>query len=75
MSNRIMNQSVVPASTLAMRANAPVFSTEDRPHENRVGGNSEQSIYPTYSTTLKPYVPTAERTFDFGILVWPSRGS
>ena len=62
MSNRNTNQSGVPASTVAVRANAPVFSTEDRPHENRVSGNSERSIFPTYPTTFKPYVPTAERT-------------
>ena len=62
MSNRVINQSGVPASTLAMRANAPVFSTEDRLNENRVGGISEQSTYPTYPTNFKSYVPTAERT-------------
>jgi hypothetical protein len=47
-----------------MRANAPVFNTEDRQHENHVGGNSEQeqSIFPTYPTAFKPYVLTAERT-------------
>ena len=62
MSNRIMNQSGVPASTLAMRAKAPVFSTEERLRENRDGGISEQSIYPTYPKTFKAYLPTAERT-------------
>ena len=61
MSNRIMNQSGVPASTVLLRANAPVFSTEDRLHENRAGGNSEQPIYPTYPTNFRAYVPTAER--------------
>src|ERR1017187_6347888 len=62
MSNSNMNQSGVPAPTLAMRANAPVFSTEDRPHEDRGGGNSEQSIVPTYPTSFRANVPTAERT-------------
>ena len=62
MSNRVMNQSDVSASTLAMRAKANVFSREDQLHENRVAGNSEQSIYPTYPTTFNAYVPTAERT-------------
>jgi hypothetical protein len=62
MSNRIMNLSGVPASPLAMRAKAPVFSTEDQLRENRLAGHSEQSIYPTYQTNLKGYVPTAERT-------------
>jgi predicted DNA-binding transcriptional regulator AlpA len=62
MSNRIMNQSGVPASPAAMPANAPFFSTEGGPYENRAGGNSEQSTYPTYSKTFKAYVPTAERT-------------
>ena len=62
MSNRIINQSSVPASPLAMRAKAPVFSTEDQLHENRVAGHSELSTYPTYQTTFKPYVPTVDRT-------------
>ena len=62
MSNRVINQPGVPASTLAMRANAPVFSTEGRPHGNRVGDISDQSNYPTYSTNFRPYVPVAERT-------------
>ena len=62
MSNRIMNQSGVPASTLAMRAKAPVFSTEDRLHESRVGGISEQSIYPSYPMSFNAYVPTSERS-------------
>ena len=61
MSNRVMNQSDVSASTLAMRAKANVFSREDQLHENRVAGHSEQSIYP-YPTAFKAYVPTAERT-------------
>ena len=61
MSNRTINQSCVPAHPLAMRAKAPVFSTEDGLYENRVGGNSEQSTYPTYPTTFKAYAPTAER--------------
>src|SRR5260370_10170621 len=56
MSNRIMNQFGVPAPTLAMRAKAPVYSTEDLLPENRVAGHSEQSIYPTYPTTFKPYI-------------------
>ncbi len=62
MSNRIMNQFDVPASTLAMRAKENVFSREDQLHENRVAGNSEQSIYPTYPTAFKAYGPTTERT-------------
>jgi predicted DNA-binding transcriptional regulator AlpA len=62
MSNRNMNQSGVPASPLAMRAKAPVFSAEDQLRENRIASHSEQSIYPTYPTTFKAYVPTAERT-------------
>src|ERR1039457_3438482 len=62
MSNRILNQSAVPVSTITMRAKEPVFSTEDQFHENRVGGISEQSIYPTYPTTFKAYVPSAEHT-------------
>jgi hypothetical protein len=61
-SNRVINQSGVAAPTLAVRANAPVFSTEDRTHANRVGDISEQSTYPTYPTNFRPYVPTAERT-------------
>jgi hypothetical protein len=61
MSNRVINQSSVPAPMLALRANAPVFSTEDRLHGNRVGDISEQSTYPTYPTNFRPYVPTAER--------------
>jgi predicted DNA-binding transcriptional regulator AlpA len=65
MSNRNIIQSGVPASPLAMRAKSSVFSTESGLYENRVGGNSEQSTYPTYSThptTFKAYAPTAERT-------------
>jgi predicted DNA-binding transcriptional regulator AlpA len=62
MSNRTINQSAVPAPPLAMRAKAPVFRTEDGLYENRVGGISEQSTYPTYPTTFQAYVPTAERT-------------
>jgi predicted DNA-binding transcriptional regulator AlpA len=62
MSIRIMNQSGIPASPLAIRANASVFRTEDQLHENRVADHSEHSIYPTYQATFKPYAPTAERT-------------
>ena len=62
MSNRVINQSGVTAPTLAMRANASVFSTEDRLHENRVGVVSEQSIYPPYPASFKAYAPIAERT-------------
>ena len=62
MSNRIINQSGVPAPPLPIRVKAPVFSTEDGLYENRVGGNSEQSTYPTYPTTFKAYVPTGKRT-------------
>ena len=60
MSNRVMNRSDVPACTVAMRANAPVFSTEDRPHENRVAGHSEQPLYSPYSTTLDLHVPASD---------------
>jgi predicted DNA-binding transcriptional regulator AlpA len=52
MSNRVINQSAVSVSTLAMRAKAPVFGTEDRLHENRVGGISEESLYSPHSTNL-----------------------
>jgi hypothetical protein len=52
MSNRVISQSGVPVSTLAMRAKAPVFGTEDRFHEHRVGGISEQSPYSPYSANL-----------------------
>jgi predicted DNA-binding transcriptional regulator AlpA len=62
MSNRSFNQSGAPASSVAMRAIAPVFSTEDRTHENRVGGISEHPIYPSYPASFKSYVPTVERT-------------
>jgi predicted DNA-binding transcriptional regulator AlpA len=62
MSNHTINHSGVPAPRLAMRAKAPVFSTEDGLFENRVGSNSEQSTYPTYPTTFNAYVPAAERT-------------
>ncbi len=65
MSKHTFNQNGVAASPLAMRAKAPVFSTEDGLYENRVGGNSEQSTYPTYPTyptTFKAYAPTAEST-------------
>jgi hypothetical protein len=62
MSNRIMNQSSVPASPLAMRAKAPVFGTEERLHENHVAGHSEQLIYPTYPTSFRANVPAAERS-------------
>jgi hypothetical protein len=62
MSNRIMNQSGVPASPAAMPAKAPFCNSEGGLYENRVAGHSEQSIYPTYPTAFKAYVPTAERT-------------
>jgi predicted DNA-binding transcriptional regulator AlpA len=62
MSNRITNQFGSPASTLAMRAKAPVFSTEDRLHGNRVGGISEQSIHPSHPMSFSAYVPTSERS-------------
>ena len=53
MSNHAINQSGVPASTLAMRAEAPGFGTEGRLHENRVGGKG--SAYPSAgsATTLR----------------------
>jgi predicted DNA-binding transcriptional regulator AlpA len=57
MSNRIMNQSSIPASPLAMRANVPVFSTEDRLHENHVSGDSKESLYSPYATALDVCVP------------------
>src|SRR5438105_7702049 len=62
MYKRTINQYGVAASPLAMRAKAPVFSTEDGLYDNRVGGNSEQSTYHAYPTPFKAYVPTAERT-------------
>lgn len=62
MSNRIMNQSGIPASPLAMRANLPVSRTEDQLHENRVADHSKHSIYPTYQASFKPHVPNAGRT-------------
>ena len=61
MSNLITDQSGVPVPTLAKRATAPAFGTEDRLYENRVACNSEQLTYPTYPTTFKAYVPTEER--------------
>jgi hypothetical protein len=64
MSNRTINQSSVLAPPLAMRAKAPVCNTEGELYENRVGGNSEQSTYPTYPTTFKAYVPTSGRALD-----------
>jgi predicted DNA-binding transcriptional regulator AlpA len=57
MSNRVINQSAVSVSTLAMRAKAPVFGTEDRVHENRASGISEQSLYSPHSTNLDPRPP------------------
>jgi len=60
LSNRIMNQSGVPASPLAMRANAPVFSTEDRLHENHVGGHSNQFLYSPYATAHDVRVPASD---------------
>jgi predicted DNA-binding transcriptional regulator AlpA len=60
MSNRLINESGVPAPPLAIRTKAPVFSTEGGLREDRAGGNSEQSTYPTYPTTFR--VPTAEPT-------------
>src|SRR5579862_588073 len=62
MSKHTINQSGVPVSTLAMRAKTAIFTAEDELYENRAGGNSEQSTYPTYPTTFKACVPTAERT-------------
>ena len=52
MSNRAINQSGVPALPLAMPSKAPVFSTEDGPCENLVGGNSEQPTYPYYLRSI-----------------------
>jgi len=57
MSNRVIIQSGVPASLLAMRANAPVFSTEDLPYENPVGGIREHPIYSSFPATFREYVP------------------
>ena len=62
MSNRILSKSADSASPLAVRANASVFGAEDQLRENRVASHSEQSIYPTYPTTFKAYVPSAEHT-------------
>jgi hypothetical protein len=64
MSNRIINQSSVSAPPLAMRAKAPVCGTEGKLYENRVGGNSDQTTYPTYPTTFKAYLPTTGRALN-----------
>jgi len=63
MSNRIFNQSGVPVSPLAMRANAVAFSMEERPHENRVGSISERSLYAPYSTNLDPRAPLSDHSW------------
>ena len=62
MPNRVINQSGVAAPTLAMRANASVFSTKDRPYENPVGVIREHPLYPGHPATFKSYVPVEERT-------------
>ncbi len=62
MSSRIINRSGAAASPLAMRTNTSIFSVEERLHENRAVGISEQSNYPSYPATFNSYVPTAERT-------------
>lgn len=62
MSNRILSKSADSASPLAMRAKASVFGAENQLRENRVASHSEQSIYPNYPPSFRPYVPTAERT-------------
>ena len=67
MSNRTINQSRVPDPPFAIQAKAPVFSTEDGLYENRVGGHSKQSTYPTYPTTFKPFAPTLKS----GSTSWP----
>ena len=57
MSNRFINQSGVPVSTLA-----PVFRTGDRLNENRVGGISERSLNSPYSTNLDPLTPASDHS-------------
>ena len=63
MSNRVINQFAFPVSTLAVQANAPVSGTEDRLHENRVGGISEQSLYSPYSTNLDLRSPASDHSW------------
>ena len=63
MSNRVINQSGVPVSTLTMRAQAPVFGIEDRLHENRVGGISERSLNYPYSTNLDLSAPASDHSW------------
>jgi len=73
MSNRNIIHSSAVASTLAMRANSPVFSTEGRPHNHRNEGISERSNYPTYPTNLKSYLPSADRALQFIESATPSQ--
>jgi hypothetical protein len=68
MSNRVINQSAVPVSALTVLGKAPIFGTEDRVHENRASGNSEQSLYSPHSTNLDPR-PPADR------YAWYPKGS
>ena len=52
MSNRSLNQYLIPAHTVVMRARAKVFSTQDGQDENRVACRFEQPLYTPNSTTL-----------------------
>jgi hypothetical protein len=60
MSNRVINQLGVPGPTLAMRANVPVFNTEDGQYKNRVACHFEQPLYTPYSTPLDLCVPPSD---------------
>jgi|ERR1035437_4044714 hypothetical protein len=60
MSNRTMNQSGIPAPTLAMRARAKVFSTQDGRDEDRVACHFEQPLYSPNSTSLDIRVPASD---------------
>ena len=61
MSNRIFNKSGAHALSVAVPDRTPVFSTEDRPHENRIAGHFEQPLYSLYSTTPDPRVAASDR--------------
>ena len=60
MPNRVINQPGVPAPTLAMRANAPVFGTKDQLHEDHVGGHSKQFLYSPYATAFNVRVQASD---------------
>ena len=61
MSNRIFNKSGTHALSVAMPDRAPVFSTEDRPHENHIAGHFEQPLYSPYSTAPDLRVGASDR--------------